>query len=301
MKRREFMALLSGAVAMWPFRVRAQDQDPPKQGAAADNSVGQVATLQGSATVTRGGAAAALKVADHIFEKDILQTGTNAALGVTFDDQTTFSLSANTRIAVDEFVYHEGGKGNAASFNVATGTAAFVASLVAKTGNMAITTPDAALGIRGTTGIVEVPETGATAAPTIKLYPDADGHVGRIEVFDRAGGSLGALTQGASAFSLQRGSAGRITAVPYQIPALELQRDRGLLVRLNTTHALGRRQTIRRGQLRRLNQKNNKRGEKNNGGSNSQQNFQQPGGLQQQNLPVIQPHIRVPKITPPRR
>ena len=86
---------------------------------------------------------------------------------------------------------------------------------------MKITTPDATLGIRGTTGIVEVPTAGGGAAPIVKLYPDADGHVGRIEVFNRQGASLGALTQGASAFALRPGPGGRIAAVPYQIPAAE--------------------------------------------------------------------------------
>ena len=153
----------------------------------------------------------ALQVADPIFKNDTLETGADSALGVTFDDETTFSLSADTRIVVNEFVYQEGGSGNAASFNVAIGTAAFVASLVAKTGNMTITTPDAAIGIRGTTGVVEVPAAGATAAPTVKLYPDADGHVGQIEVFDRQGNRLGALTQGASAFPIRRGAGGRLS------------------------------------------------------------------------------------------
>ena len=64
---------------------------------------------------------------------------------------------------------------------------------------MKITTPTATLGIRGTSGLVEVPE-GASATSknnvNVKLYPDADGRVGRIEVNDRAGAQLGFLTQG---------------------------------------------------------------------------------------------------------
>ena len=177
--------------------------------------------------MTRGNAArAALKVSDVIYAKDILQTDVNSSLGITFDDETTFSLSANTRITIDSFVYQEGGHGNVAAFNVATGAASFIASLVAKTGDMKIATPEATLGIRGTTGIVEGPPAGGATALTVKLYPDADGHVGRIELFNRQGASLGALTQGASAFALRLGPGGRVAAVPYQIPAAEAARDR---------------------------------------------------------------------------
>lgn len=282
MKRREFIALLSSAAA-WPGAAYAQYQypamqpPPPAQGlppqapppatqaqpaaAATDNSIGQVATLTGTATVTRANAAPApLRVSDPVLKNDTLETGVNSTLGVTFDDETTFSLSADTRIVVNNFVYQEGGSGNTASFNVATGTAAFVASLVAKTGDMTISTPDATLGIRGTTGVVDVPTAGGTAAPTIKLYPDADGHVGRIEVFDRQGVQLGALTQGASAFAIRLGAGGRFAAVPYQIPPQEAARDRGVLQRLNVTHNIGRRMVIQRRQLRLRNRQNNGRG-----------------------------------------
>ena len=280
---------------------------PPNQAPAAapaDTSVGQVATLEGSATVTRGNAAAVpLRVADPVYEKDILQTALASSLGVTFDDETTFSLSANTRIAVDAFVYHQGGAGNAATFHVAAGTAAFVASLVAKTGDMTITTDTATLGIRGTTGVVEVPAAGGTAAPTVKLYPDADGHVGQIDLFDRQGNRLGALTQGASAFTIRRGPGGRLIAQPYRIPPQEAARDRGVLQRLNVTHTIGRQMINQRRQLRGPNRQgpNNQRrqggpqnfrpGGQQNPRPNGPQNFR-PGG--QQNLRPGGPFNRPP-------
>jgi hypothetical protein len=142
---------------------------------------------------------------------------------------------------------------------------------------MKITTPAATLGIRGTTGVVDVPAGGAAAAaaPTIKLYPDADGHVGQIEVFDRQGGRLGALTQGASAFSLRLGAGGRIAAVPYQIPPQEAARDRGVLQRLSFSHTIGRQMTIQRQQFRLRNPR----------GPNNQRLPGQRGGLQPFNRP----------------
>jgi FecR protein len=244
-----------------------------------------VATLAGTATVIRASAAAAaLKIADPIYEQDTLQTTPNSTLGITFDDQTTFSLSANTRIVIDEFVYKEGGSSNAASLNVAAGTAAFVASLVAKTGDMKITTPQATLGIRGTTGIVDVPQGAGAAAPTVKLYPDSDGHVGSIDVFDRQGGRLGALTQGSSAYIFRAGPGGRVAVVPYQIPPGEAARDRGVLQRLNLSHTIGRQMIIRRQQLRGPNNQRPGGPQPNNRRPGGQQpNNQRPGGPQPSN------------------
>lgn len=270
MKRRQFIKLIGGVAAVfplplpmaWRFAARGQEpavgqtalRQPPQAGQAKE--IGQVATLQGEASVIRANAApVGLRIRDSIFQNDTLATGPNSALGITFDDQTTFSLSANTRIVVNDFVYQEGGQNSAASFTVGVGTAAFVAGLVAKTGTMKIATPVATLGIRGTTGVIDVPQ-GSSAGgnePRVKLYPDTDGHVGQIDVFNLQGGRLGTLNQGATAFALRPGAGGRLQAVPFQIPPQEAARDRGVLQRLFAAHNIGRRMTMERLRTRRFN------------------------------------------------
>jgi hypothetical protein len=246
---------------------------------AADEPIGNVATLTGSATVTRNNTSTPLKLKDDIFLNDVLQTSANSTLGVTFNDATTFNLTANANITVDNFVYEDGGKQNSALFDVARGTVAFVAAAVAKTGDMKISTPTATLGIRGTTGLVEVPE-GASAGRAnnvaIKLYPDADGRVGRIEVNDRAGARLGFLTQGASGFTIRPGAGARFAAVPLVISPQQALRDQGFVRQVHAAQTLGR-QIVTQRRIQRLQSP-----ARNNPGANP---ARRPGPQKQNGLP----------------
>jgi hypothetical protein len=206
----------------------------------ASDSVGLVSSLQGSASVTRKGATTVLKAQAEVFKGDVLKTGPASALGIIFDDETTFSLTANATITIDEFVYQEGGGSNAASFSFAQGTVAFVANAVAKTGNMTMTTPTATMGIRGTTGLVDVgPNSAAAGQDAIKLYPDADGKVGRIEIKARDGTSLGVLTRPATGFSFQRGAGARVVATPLQISPQQAARDQNLVRQVHAERQRG--------------------------------------------------------------
>jgi len=267
--------------------------------------VGSIATLQGGASVTRNNATGALALRDPVYKNDVLQTNADGTLGITFDDETTFTLKPNTRLAVDEFVYQDGGANNAAVFNVVRGTAAFVAAEVAHTGNMKIETPTSSLGIRGTTGLVEVPEGGAAGGQvSVKLYPDADGRVGRIEVFGRDGAQLGILSRGATGFAIRPGAGGRFTAAPLQISALQAERDRSFVRQTFAARTVGRQINQQRPTFQqqrnplRLNQ------------PNPQRPGQSPGREQRPGLPQQRPELRTvpggqplpsPSARPPQR
>ncbi|RXH19164.1 iron dicitrate transport regulator FecR [Bradyrhizobium guangzhouense] len=223
--------------------------------------IGNVATVTGIATVIRDKNSYPLKVRDDIYLNDIVQTSSNSSLGITFNDATTFNLSASAKITIDNYVYEDGGKQNSAIFDIGKGTVAFVAAAVAKTGDMKIATPTATLGIRGTTGVVDVPEN-ATANTAnnvnIKLYPDADGRVGHIDVNDRASGTrLGALTQASSGFAIRPGAAGpggmRFAAVPITIPPQQIARDRGFVSQVHAAQTAGRQIVTEQRDFRRAN------------------------------------------------
>jgi hypothetical protein len=164
-------------------------------------------------------------------------------------------LRPNSRIAVDDFVYQERGASNIAAFDVVRGTIAFVASAVAKTGDMKIVTPTATIGIRGTTGVIEV-STGATGAVSqsiIKLYPDADGRVGRIELFGRDGRSLGVLSRAVTGFAVRAAPGGGFAAVAVPISASESDRDFAFVRQAYAAQRVGRQLNLQRQNLQRQN------------------------------------------------
>src|SRR5260370_28612044 len=147
------------------------------QGGVELRPIGKVVTATGVVTVEHGNAvvvqanlgagAAQTKVGDSVYQGDVVQTGADGRIGVTFNDGTAFNLSSNARIVLNEFVYDPNSKSNSTLFSLTKGTFTFVAGKVAKTGDMKIDTPVATMGIRGTTPHVEISDNGTVAFSTL--------------------------------------------------------------------------------------------------------------------------------------
>jgi hypothetical protein len=219
-KRLAALALLCALAMPWQA-ARAQP---------LSDSVGTVASVTAPANLERGGAATPLKVGDDVFPSDTFVTGAGGEVGIVFDDETAFILGGNASITVDEFVYQARGGANKATLSIARGTLGFFASRVAKTGDAKINTAVVILGIRGTSGIIDVPET-PPVLPVVKLYPDANDTTGRIVVSGRDGSALGTLTRPASGFAIA-GDAARATVSPLTISPQQQALDRALLQRV---------------------------------------------------------------------
>jgi hypothetical protein len=131
------------------------------------NPIGKVLTATGTAHIDH--AAAVLvqanapsnnvgqtRVGDLVYRGDIIQTGVDGALGITFADGSSFNVSRNARMEVNEFVYDPKGHSNASLVSLTKGTFSFIAGSVAHTGDMKVETPVGTMGIRGTAPRVEI-------------------------------------------------------------------------------------------------------------------------------------------------
>ncbi|MEM8648214.1 MAG: FecR domain-containing protein, partial [Pseudomonadota bacterium] len=149
--------------------------------------IGQVETLEGTASVQRtDGTRVSLKIGDPVFQGDVVQSGADSKLGITFIDKTVFTLSDEARMVLDELVYSPGGSDNSMLINLVQGTFVFVAGGVAPSGDMKVQTPVATMGIRGTTIITKVSEVDGTS--TLSLDIDPNGETGFYEIIDTASG-----------------------------------------------------------------------------------------------------------------
>jgi hypothetical protein len=120
------------------------------------------------------------KVGDAIYLGDIVSTGSDGRVGITFADGTAFDLSSNARMVMTEFVYDPNGKSNSSLLSLTKGTFTFVAGKIAKSGDMKVDTPVATMGIRGTTPHVEISDDGTVKFST--LLED-----GKDKVLEKAG------------------------------------------------------------------------------------------------------------------
>jgi hypothetical protein len=143
----------------------------------ASKPIGKVVVATGSVTIERAsapviqvgtaGQAGQAKVGDLVYQGDAVATGADGKVGINFTDGTSFNLSNNARMVLNEFVYDPNSTSNSSLINLTKGTFTFVAGKVAKTGDMKVDTPVATMGVRGTTPRVEISDDGTVRFSTL--------------------------------------------------------------------------------------------------------------------------------------
>lgn len=148
----------------------AQAQSDPKPIGKVVAATGAVTIEHASAVVVQANVSAQpgqTKVGDLVYLSDVVQTGADGRVGINFTDGTSFNLSNNARMVLNEFVYDPNGKSNSTLVSLTKGTFTFVAGKIAKTGDMKIDTPVATMGIRGTTPHIEISDDGSVKFSTL--------------------------------------------------------------------------------------------------------------------------------------
>src|SRR6266436_4635141 len=152
--------------------------------------IGHVTKLAGTATVVRNGVSIILNNGDNVEKGDVVQSGSDSTLGITFIDGTVFGLSSNARMVLNEMVYDPNGSNNSSLMSLVAGTISFVAGQTAKHGDMKIDTPVATMGIRGTAVLVQIDFTvpGQSGAPnaSFQVLVEPDGTTGSYILFDKS-------------------------------------------------------------------------------------------------------------------
>src|ERR1019366_5227329 len=124
--------------------------------ASVNKIIGHVTKLAGTATAIRNGVSIILNQGDNVEKGDVVQSGSDSTLGITFIDGTVFGLSSNARMVLNEMIYDPNGSDNSSLLSLVAGTISFVAGETAKHGDMKVDTPVAPMGIRGTAVLVEI-------------------------------------------------------------------------------------------------------------------------------------------------
>ena len=126
--------------------------------AAETTPIAQIKKVTGQAAVLRPGERRPAVVGAMLFVKDVIETGPDGGIGITFTDNTVFSAGPSSEIALAEFQFDSNDFRGAMLADMRRGTLAVVSGDIARStpGAMKIRTPTAILGVRGTTFAVQV-------------------------------------------------------------------------------------------------------------------------------------------------
>ena len=184
-----------GGFKVWPSLVEAlAGPMAPGQYAQATSptgapQIGKITELSGTARVIRtNGVEEELSLDDPVFQGDVLITNTGSSVGITFIDDTLFSIAGEGRLVLDQLIFNPGGGGNSLTLSLVQGAFAFVTGQISGGDGpgMEIKTPVATIGIRGTTGAgsVQVPTVEIPYALVVSLLEElGGGPSGVIDVF----------------------------------------------------------------------------------------------------------------------
>ena len=138
-----------------PVLARAQD-------------AGLVKVSRGTAEIERGAQRLPAPVGARVRQGDVVVTGADGSVGITFNDNSLMSIGPDTRFSIDRFAFDPTTHRGAFETSLNRGTLSAVSGKIARQSPdaMKVRTPAALLGVRGTEFLVRTEEPGRVSGPT---------------------------------------------------------------------------------------------------------------------------------------
>ncbi len=118
-------------------------------GAEAQEHIGSTALARNDVTRESAGASAPLVTGDSVFRNETVRTGADSNARLVFLDSTNLGVGPTSSVKLDKFVYVGESNGQKMTVNLAKGVFRFTTGVLDKKA-YEITTPTAAIGVRGT-------------------------------------------------------------------------------------------------------------------------------------------------------
>lgn len=133
---------------------------------AAALTIGQIKDVDGTVTIQRASGDETAVAGFALEVQDVIVTGEDGSVGMTFTDNSTLSLGPDTILSITTYFFERSGREDEFEARIDQGTLVATSGEIAKKreGAMTFVTPTTVLGVRGTTFVLRVaPEETETA------------------------------------------------------------------------------------------------------------------------------------------
>lgn len=126
--------------------------------AMAADRIGKIKVASGEVTITRGGETIVAESGGDLFEQDVIMTGANSAIGMTFDDNSRVSLGPESSLVLESYAHNASGKQDTFDLRIRHGSLTAASGDIAKSRPLAmrVLMPTTVLGVKGTEFAVRV-------------------------------------------------------------------------------------------------------------------------------------------------
>jgi len=127
-------------------------------GPASAADIGQIKVASGTVLIERGAQRILGVPGARVQQADVIRTGIDGSVGITFIDNTMISAGPNSVLSLERFAFNSTTHEGRFDASVRNGTLSVISGKIAKQSPDAMTvkTPAAILGVRGTEFFVEV-------------------------------------------------------------------------------------------------------------------------------------------------